>query len=670
MSQPKLPPQLAILVVNYGSHELVEKNLHASLLDEPDVAVVVVDNFTTAAERGAVANMCARRGWIAALPDRNLGFGAGMNLAANIAADSGATDFLLINPDAYTSPASIELLLRAVRRDPMTLAAPVVRRIDGAIYSAETDLYLRTGLMRSRRRRPQGMSAELVEPWLSGACLMVSSCLWNTVNGFDPDYFLYWEDVDLSKRISEAGGSLRVVHEATAVHDEGSTHGYDLGRAKSPIYYYYNVRNRMVYAAKHLTFRQQLRWLIASPGVAHAILLQGGRRQFLRPTSSILPATRGMVDGLRYWVRHCVPDRGAARPRDIRVLTSYRTPRSTTNPYIVMLDTELRKTGGMSMANFSWRTVFSRKYDVFHTHWTETITTASSGRRSMAKQWLLLAAISWMRVRRVPIVRTVHNVDPPEGLSKIENLNLRLIDQDTRMRIVLNAHTPVPADEPSMIIPHGSYSEWFSRYADSTTPSIPGRVGYFGLVRRYKGVEDLVRAYEAARVVNPGISLLVTGKPSSPDLAGSIGRLSASAIFDFRYISDAEVVEVASSSQVVVFPGRAMHNSGSALAALSIGRPILVIRNAVNEALADEVGRCWVTLFDEEVTGPDIIRALAAAEKCVHDTPNLSQRGWTTTGQRHLDAYRLALGPVCRFPAKSLAVTKAIGNETSSAVGW
>jgi GT2 family glycosyltransferase len=36
--------------------------------------------------------------------------------------------------------------------------------------------------------------------WLTGACLAVSKQVWQATGGFDPDYFLYWEDVDYSQR--------------------------------------------------------------------------------------------------------------------------------------------------------------------------------------------------------------------------------------------------------------------------------------------------------------------------------------------------------------------------------------------------------------------------------------------------------------------------------------
>jgi len=95
-------------------------------------------------------------------------------------------------------------------------------------------------------------------PWLSGACFAMHRDLWTTVAGFDDDYFLYWEDVDLSYRVVKAGGRLAVRQDLVAVHDVGGTQHDVTQRAKSSTYYYYSCRNRLVFAAKGDTIHGDL----------------------------------------------------------------------------------------------------------------------------------------------------------------------------------------------------------------------------------------------------------------------------------------------------------------------------------------------------------------------------------------------------------------------------
>jgi hypothetical protein len=86
-----------------------------------------------------------------------------------------------------------------------------------------------------------------------------------------------------------------------------------------------------------------------------------------------------------------------------------------------------------------------------------------------------------------------------------------------------------------------------------------------------------------------------------------------------------------------------MHNSGAALLALSLGRPVLVPRNETNTRLAAEVGPAWVLMYEGEVTAEKLLRALAdSARTPPAEHPDLSAREWENAGRRHLDAYRMA----------------------------
>lgn len=291
---------LAVLVVNYGSHRIVEANLSRSLGENFDGMVIVVDNFSSAAELRAIEAVCRRHHWTLLPLPTNEGFGGGNNAGAAFAIDEGATELLLVNPDAWLSIDAIRDLRTQVHLDPLLQIAPEVLRPDGSLYTAEVDLHLELGEMRSARRRPPGTDPTQIHTWVSGACFAVSTHLWQLIGGFDEDYFLYWEDVDFSRRVVEAGGTVRADAALRAVHDEGSTHRTSGSeRAKSPVYYYYNTRNRLLYAAKHLEAADQERWCRATPRASYRILLQGGRRQFIKPLRTFWPALRGSWHGLR-----------------------------------------------------------------------------------------------------------------------------------------------------------------------------------------------------------------------------------------------------------------------------------------------------------------------------------------------------------------------------------
>jgi len=287
-----------IVVVNYGSAELVAENLGSTHRGLPGSSVVVVDNWSTAAERSRMSELAADRGWSLLEMDHNAGFGGGVNAGATAAFARGATDILVLNPDARIDAESVARLAAVADEERLTVASPVVQDPAGKVWFAGLDLYLEDGSIRAPRRRPQHPGAHYVE-WLSGACLWITREAWDVAGGFDDDFFLYWEDVDFSRRAAERGVRLVVVADAVAIHDEGGTQRSRTQRpeAKSETYYYYNIRNRMLYAARHLDSDGIRRWRRSAGRNAWQVLLRGGRRQFLRPVAPLRAAWRGLRDG-------------------------------------------------------------------------------------------------------------------------------------------------------------------------------------------------------------------------------------------------------------------------------------------------------------------------------------------------------------------------------------
>lgn len=292
---------LGVVVVNYASHQLLEANLAAADPTGPSVRVVVVDNFSSAGERTAVEALTAARGWdLVPLPD-NRGFGAAVNAGIDAARRAGCVTFLLLNPDAGISRAVVEELRRHSLREPLALLSPRIETPGGGVFFDGAHLYTETGRLRGHRAAPAGSAvrpAGPTEDWLTGACLVVHDDLLRRAGVLDEDFFLYWEDVEFSHRCLAAGGTLVVRSDLVAVHDAGGTQGPRRGRAKSAVYYRYNCRNRLLFAARHLGRRQLLRWMWATPAVSREILLRGGRRQLLRQPGLLLAAVRGSAEGL------------------------------------------------------------------------------------------------------------------------------------------------------------------------------------------------------------------------------------------------------------------------------------------------------------------------------------------------------------------------------------
>lgn len=304
------PPRIGVVVVNYASHGLLEENL--ARLDAPGLgaAVVVVDNFSTAAERAAVQDSTARHGWHLLPVATNRGFGAAVNLGVARARELGCSVFLVLNPDAQVGDQVVRQLVDHVTGAPMTLLSPRITRPDGSAWFSGGDLDLRTGRTTGVRlgRHRRGV------PWLTGACLVVHDTLWSRVGGFDESLFLYWEDVELSYRCRAVGADIVVRDDLVAQHSVGGT---QTGDGKSLLYYRWNSRNRLVFAATHLSRRAVARWLLHTPGYTWALLRRGrGRRRVLTEPLPVLAALRGVAAGTALCARSLLRSEQAPLPVD------------------------------------------------------------------------------------------------------------------------------------------------------------------------------------------------------------------------------------------------------------------------------------------------------------------------------------------------------------------
>jgi len=287
--------RFAVVIVNYGPPDLLAANLDPALDAAPDALVVVVDNFHSTGARERTAQLCRERGWLL-VPSPNVGFGAGVNQGAAAARTRGCRALVLLNPDAAAPAEVLRELARDARHRSDTLISPFMDTGEGRPHFRGAGVHRRTGRMHSGWA--EGDSDPAWRNWLSGACLALDIEAFDRLGGFREDYFLYWEDVDISWRAAEAGLRLALREDLRVVHDEGGTHADQGARAKSSLYYFYNVRNRMLFGRRHLRGAEWRRWVLATPRESLQIWLRGGRRQLLTEPRGAWAALRGMLAGL------------------------------------------------------------------------------------------------------------------------------------------------------------------------------------------------------------------------------------------------------------------------------------------------------------------------------------------------------------------------------------
>lgn len=327
-----------------------------------------------------------------------------------------------------------------------------------------------------------------------------------------------------------------------------------------------------------------------------------------------------------------------------RVMQSFRPPRPTTNPYIVMLDRALAAEPTLQHERFSWSGALLHRLDALHFHWPEVLLSADRPWKRWGKRQLFRLVLLRARLQGTVIVRTVHNLELPSDLDRATLRLLREVEERAGLRVLLNPHTRPHWDSPTVVIPHGHYVDWFAD-VPRVEPE-PGSLAFVGLVRRYKGVEALLDAFAATASDRPQLRLRIAGNPTTADLRADLERRAAAdprVGLDLRFLDEPDFATAIMAARGVVLPYRHMHNSGAALAALSLARPVLVPRNEVNTALAAEVGQGWVHQYDGDLDADDLraFDTALAAPRSPH--PDLSGRGWALAGARHAQAYRDAI---------------------------
>lgn len=226
---PGSNPALAVVAVTFSPGEALDRFLDT--LEKAVAApyeVVLADNGST---DGAPQRAAGRPGVRLLETGGNLGYGGAANRGV---ASTRAPLVLVANPDVTFEPGALDTLLEAVGRWPHGGAfGPLIRRPDGSRYpSARALPSLWRGIGHAlcgwwwsgnpwtrAYRQDRGVPVEREAGWLSGSCLLLRRQAFDAVGGFDPGYFMYFEDTDLCERLGRAGWRCVYVPSATVIHE-------------------------------------------------------------------------------------------------------------------------------------------------------------------------------------------------------------------------------------------------------------------------------------------------------------------------------------------------------------------------------------------------------------------------------------------------------------------
>ncbi|MCJ7446647.1 MAG: glycosyltransferase family 2 protein [Bacteroidales bacterium] len=220
---------LSVIIVSYKGWERLTRCLEA--LDSFSgkrfsMEVIVVDNHSM---DEAINRIEERFRKFRFLHNRiNGGFANGCNLGAG----NSVGDFLLfLNPDTVASEAEIEKLLNAARSNPAHYILSCRQVRENGKESKATGsfpaLWNLTGFLKLiffRKNSNDSCSDRIKFPdWVSGSVMMIRKEIFNRLKGFDEDFWMYSEDVDLCRRAKNMGGEIVYYGDIVVEHNHGGS---------------------------------------------------------------------------------------------------------------------------------------------------------------------------------------------------------------------------------------------------------------------------------------------------------------------------------------------------------------------------------------------------------------------------------------------------------------
>lgn len=231
-------PLISIITVNYKQPTVTCELLDSiNNLTYPNLETIVVDNAQAYDDTMLYKSHLYNVRVINA--KENLGFAGGNNLGIK-AANGEYT--LLLNNDTVITDGVIETLLSTFQSDSQVGAvSPIIKYFDAPDkiqFAGFTEISKLTGRNNLIRIQPQAPFVET--PYFHGAAVMICRRAIEKSGLMPEEYFLYYEELDWSRRIRRSGYKIKVATTVHILHKESISTGKN-----SPLKVYYQNRNRI-----------------------------------------------------------------------------------------------------------------------------------------------------------------------------------------------------------------------------------------------------------------------------------------------------------------------------------------------------------------------------------------------------------------------------------------
>lgn len=283
--------KLSIIIVNYNVKEFLQNLIHSIEKAASDISheIIIVDN---ASDDGSVDFIREKFPFTKLIVNnKNLGFSKANNIGLSIAQGEY---ILLLNPDTLISEDTLTKMIDFFEDHPDAgLAGCKILNSDGTLQLAcrrsfpgpwtsfckvtglstifpKSKLFARYNLTYLDENKTYEVDA------VSGSFMMLKKDIYQKVGGFDEQFFMYGEDLDLCYRIQKAGYKVYYVHNSQIIHYKGeSTRRSSLDETKI----FYNAMR--LFVKKHLSSSFLVEIILRSAIAIREFLAFIGRRKML-----------------------------------------------------------------------------------------------------------------------------------------------------------------------------------------------------------------------------------------------------------------------------------------------------------------------------------------------------------------------------------------------------
>tara|TARA_R110001632_G_scaffold43376_6_gene110162 strand:+ start:168862 stop:169842 length:981 start_codon:yes stop_codon:yes gene_type:complete len=219
---------ISIIIVNYKSWKHLRNCLN-SLKNLNDLSfayeTIVVDNYSYDGNFEKFTKEFSSVQFV--LNSGNNGFANGCNFGASKARGDY---FLFLNPDTLINGKALEEILSFAKLNRNVGVTSCLQKKKTGGYEKSNRIFpnLLTlfGLTRAiyklfSKKLPESNNQVLYTDWVSGSLVFISKEWFAQINGWNEDYWMYYEDMDLSKKVQKSNGKVAVLKSVEIIHNHG-----------------------------------------------------------------------------------------------------------------------------------------------------------------------------------------------------------------------------------------------------------------------------------------------------------------------------------------------------------------------------------------------------------------------------------------------------------------